>query len=74
MHCATVGTVISLFEASTKVAGTFYQDRNQIREDQGGSGPFDIVVSGVTAIGKAILGQAEWDSVEVTAELFFFLL
>ncbi|KAJ9313718.1 hypothetical protein DTO271D3_6022 [Paecilomyces variotii] len=42
MHCATIGTVISLFEASTKVAGTFYQERNQIREDQGGSGPFDI--------------------------------
>ncbi|KAJ9300951.1 hypothetical protein DTO271G3_2115 [Paecilomyces variotii] len=48
-----------------------YKEANGIREDQGGQGSFDVLVHGVTAIGKALLGQADWDSVGVLAELYF---
>lgn len=50
-----------------------YQERNEIRIDQGGIGLFDILVSGVTAIGKAIVGQADWDYLEVVSELYYIM-
>ncbi|KAJ9192135.1 hypothetical protein DTO021D3_5522 [Paecilomyces variotii] len=50
-----------------------YKEISGIREDQGGEGPFDLLIHGVTAIGKALLGQASWDSAEVWAELYFVL-
>lgn len=31
-----------------------YKEVNGIRGDQGGEGPFDLLVHGVTAIGKAL--------------------
>ncbi|KAJ9196863.1 hypothetical protein DTO164E3_6112 [Paecilomyces variotii] len=51
-----------------------YKEVNGVREDQGGEGPFNLLVNRTTAIGKALLGQANWDSLEVAAELYYVVV
>ncbi|RWQ97335.1 hypothetical protein C8Q69DRAFT_441535 [Paecilomyces variotii] len=50
-----------------------YKEISGIREDQGGEGPFDLLIHGVTAIGKALLRQASWDSAEDEQSVKLFL-